>query len=56
MSDLLTNMLLSFANNNPQVKNIINEINESGMTAEQLFYKKAQEKGVDPESILKQLR
>ena len=56
MNDLMTSMLLSFAGNNPQVKNILQEIKESGMTAEELFYKKAKEQGVDPESILKQLR
>lgn len=56
MGDLMTQMLLSFANNNPQIREILKEINESGMSAEELFYKKAKEKGVDPDSILNQLK
>lgn len=56
MTDLFTKMMNSMVGNNPQIMQIVKEIKESGMSAEQLFYKKAQEKGIDPETILKQLR
>lgn len=56
MTDLFTKMMNSMVGNNPQIMQIVKEIKESGMSAEELFYKKAQEKGIDPETILKQLR
>jgi len=57
MEDLFTKMLMSFiSNNNPQVEAIRKEVQESGMSAEELFYKKAKEQGIDPESILRHLR
>lgn len=41
---------------NPATQQIINEIQTSGLSAQQLFYKKVQEQGIDPSSILNQLR
>lgn len=41
---------------NPQIKAIIDMVNNSGMSAKDLFYKMAKEKGVNPDDILKQLR
>lgn len=42
--------------NNPQLIQILNEVKANGGDARGLFYRKAKEMGVDPESILKQLR
>lgn len=41
---------------NPQVSNIMKEIQMSGGDAKSLFYSKAKQMGVDPESILSMLR
>ena len=40
---------------NPQVKNIVDMVNASG-DPKSLFYKLAQERGVDPNTILSKLR
>ena len=44
------------AQNNPQMKQAIDYVNANGGNAKDAFYKLAQEKGVDPNSILNQLR
>lgn len=36
----------------PTIGQIIEEVNKSGMTAQELFYKKAKEMGVDPSKVL----
>lgn len=41
---------------NPQVSNIMKEIQMNGGDAKSLFYAKAKQMGVDPESILSMLR
>lgn len=41
---------------NPQLKAVMDMVRNSGMSAKDLFYKMAKEKGVNPEDILKQLR
>lgn len=41
---------------NPQIQQVINMVKESGMSPKDLFYKKAQEMGVDPNTILSQLK
>ena len=41
---------------NPQVSNIMKEIQMNGGDAKSLFYTKAKQVGVDPESILSMLR
>lgn len=41
---------------NPQLQSIIKMIKESGMTPKELFFQKAREMGVDPNTILSQLK
>ena len=48
--------LNSLAQSNPQMRDAINYIKQNGNDPKAAFYKMAQEKGVDPESILSQLR
>ena len=40
--------------NNPQMKQVMDYINANGGDPKTAFYKLAKEKGVDPETILKQ--
>ena len=49
-------MLMSMANKNPAIANIIREVQQNGGDAKSLFYKKAQQMGVDPNSILSQIK
>ena len=49
-------MINQLSQNNPQVKEVMNLIQNSGKSPKDLFYQMAQEKGVDPEEILKMLR
>lgn len=49
-------MLQSMAQNNPQMKQVLNLIGQSGGDPKTAFYKMAEEKGVDPEEILSMLR
>jgi hypothetical protein len=41
---------------NPQYQNVMDYINQNGGDARTAFYNMAAQKGIDPESILKQLR
>jgi len=41
--------------NNPQAREMFNEFRNSGMTAQDFFYKKAKEMGADVQSILSKL-
>ena len=50
--DALSRMM----NNNPMMKQAMDYINANGGDAKSAFYKMAQERGVDPEEILSQLR
>ena len=49
-------MLNQMLQNNPQYKQIINAINANGGNLQKAFYQMAKEKGVDPNTILNQLR
>ena len=49
-------MLNMLAQQNPQVKQVMDMVKNSNMSAKDLFYKMAQEKGVNPDDILNQLR
>lgn len=49
-------MLKTLAEQNPQVKNIMNYVNENGGDPKTAFYKLAKERGVDPSSILNMLK
>ena len=41
---------------NPQLQSIMKMIKESGMTPKELFFQKAREMGVDPNTIHSQLK
>ena len=49
-------MLNQLSQNNPQVKELITMLQTSGKSPKDMFYQMAQEKGVDPEEVLKMLR
>ena len=49
-------MILGLASKNPTIQNVINMTSQSGKSYEQVFYDLAKEKGVDPNSILNQLK
>lgn len=49
-------MLQSMAQNNPQMKQVMDIIGQSGGDPRAAFYRMAEEKGVDPEQILSMLR
>ena len=48
-------MLNQMMAQNPQMKNVMDYIRQNGNDPKQAFYKMAQEKGVDPNEILRQL-
>lgn len=45
-------MLNNMVQNNPQIKQAIDLINNSGKSPKDLFYEMAKQKGVDPNQIL----
>lgn len=49
-------MLQSMAQNNPQLKQVMDIIQQSGGDPKAAFYKMAQEKGIDPDQILSMLK
>ena len=49
-------MLQNMAQNNPQLRQVMDMINKSGGNAKQAFYNMAQEKGVNPDEILNMLK
>ena len=49
-------LLNQMSQNNPQVKQLMTMIQNSGKSPKELFYQVAQEKGVDPNEILKMLK
>ena len=49
-------MLNQLSQNNPQVKQLMTMIQSSGKSPKDLFYQVAQEKGVDPEEVLRMIR
>lgn len=52
MNELLSQLLWQSMAKDERVSQILQEVQNSGMSAEELFYKKAKEQGVDPSSIL----
>jgi len=48
--------LNQLSQSNPQVKELMTMLQSSGKSPKEMFYQMAQEKGVDPEEILKMLR
>ena len=49
-------MLQQMAQKNPMLQQAMQYVNQNGGDARAAFYKLAQERGVDPETILQQLR
>ena len=49
-------MLNQMIQNNPQLKQVMDYVNQNGGDPQQAFYKMAQEKGINPDEILNQLR
>ena len=43
-------------NNNPQLQQVMNYVQQNGGDAKAAFYNLAKEKGIDPNTILSQLR
>lgn len=48
--------LASVVNQNPQMREVINLVNQSGKSPKDAFYALAKQRGVDPDEILKQLQ
>ena len=46
-------MLQQLINQNPQVQNVMKYVNDNGGDPKTAFYKMAEEKGVDPNEVLK---
>ena len=55
MNPLLTGIVSQTIQNNPQIKQVMDYVNQNGGDPKTAFYKLAQEKGVDPNEILKQV-
>ncbi len=49
-------MLNQMAARNPQVKQVLDYVQQNGGDAKAAFYKMAQEKGVNPEDVLNMLK
>ena len=49
-------MLMNMAQNNPQTKQVLDFVKNSGKSPKDLFYAMAKQKGIDPNSILNQLK
>lgn len=49
-------LIMNMANSNPQVASVLKEVQANGGNAKDLFYRKAKEMGIDPNSILNNLR
>lgn len=49
-------MMNQIMRNNPQMQQIMNYVNQNGGDPKAAFYKLAEEKGIDPEEILSQLK
>ena len=49
-------MLQQFVQSNPQIKNILDYIQQNGGDPKTAFYKMAQEKGINPDEIINMLK
>ena len=49
-------LLNSLISNNPQMKNLVQAMQSSGMTPKDYFYTFAKQKGVDPDQLLSSLK
>ena len=48
--------LMNYIQNNPQMQNIYSMIQNSNQSPKDLFYKLAEQKGIDPNTILNMLK
>ena len=48
--------LIQMVQNNPQMKQVVDYVNANGGNPKDAFYRLAQEKGVDPQTILNSLK
>jgi len=56
MNQKLTEQIINnIVRSNPQAFELMNEMKVSGFTPKEFFYKKANEMGVNPQDILKQI-
>ena len=49
-------LLMNMAAKNPMIKNIMDSADKSGKSYQDMFYELAKQKGVDPNSIINQLK
>lgn len=49
-------LLINMAAKNPMIKNIMDSADKSGKSYQDMFYELAKQKGVDPNSIINQLK
>lgn len=49
-------MIMNMANQNPQVRQVMNMVQNSGKSPKDLFYEMAKQKGVDPNQIINMLQ
>lgn len=49
-------MIQQALQNDPRTQQVLDYVNQNGGNAEQLFYRMAQQKGVDPNVIINQIR
>lgn len=49
-------MIMQLAQNNPQLSQILKELNSSGLSPKDLFMQRVNQLGISPDSILKMLR
>ena len=50
------NMIQTMAQNNPQLRQVLNDISQSGTTAKDLFYARCKQQGIDPNIIISKLK
>lgn len=48
--------LMNIAQQNPQIQQVMNMVRSSGKSPKDLFYQLAQQRGINPDDILKELR
>lgn len=49
-------LLINMATKNPMIKNIMDSADKSGKSYQDMFYELAKQRGVDPNSIINQLK
>ena len=49
-------LLINMASKNPMIKNIMDSADKSGKSYQDIFYELAKQRGVDPNSIINQLK